>query len=233
MTVPLPDITSPYSAVLLKNESVADGLGEGPVGGMTKRTFDLLCAAIAFVVFSPLFVLIAILVKCSDGGPILYGHGRIGCSMQPFSCLKFRTMVVDADAVLAQYLRDRPEAAREWRETRKLKSDPRITAVGAILRQLSLDELPQLINILRGEMSVVGPRPIVLDEMKLYGKYARFYLRARPGLTGPWQVSGRNDVSYKRRVALDQAYVRTWSLWTDVAIVLRTIPAVIMMRGTY
>jgi exopolysaccharide production protein ExoY len=203
------------------------------VGGATKRSLDLACATIAVVVFSPLFLLVALLIKLSDGGPVLYRHPRVGCGGRPFSCLKFRTMMVDADAVLEQYLRESPEAAQEWRQTRKLKSDPRITSVGAVLRQLSLDELPQLINIIRGEMSVVGPRPIVSDEITLYGSHAPFYLRARPGLTGAWQVSGRNDVSYEGRVALDRAYVGNWSLWIDIKIVLRTIPAVITARGTY
>jgi len=204
-----------------------------PLGGITKRSFDLVCATIALVVFSPLFVLIAAFIKISDGGPVFYRHQRIGCGSRSFMCLKFRTMAVNCDDVFRRYLRESPQAAEEWRETRKLRQDPRITPIGSVLQQLSLDELPQLINIVRGEMSVVGPRPIVGEEMKLYGDAAVFYLRARPGLTGPWQVSGRNDVSYERRVDLDRAYVGSWSLWTDVVIVLRTIPAVILARGTY
>jgi exopolysaccharide production protein ExoY len=190
-------------------------------------------ASAAVITFSPLFVLVAMLVKLSDGGPVFYRHERIGYGLRPFSCLKFRTMATEAEIILERYLLDHPEAAVEWTTTRKLKSDPRVTTVGSVLRQLSLDELPQLINIIRGEMSLVGPRPIVLDEVQMFGRNVVFYVRARPGLTGAWQVSGRNDVSYGRRVALDRAYVSKWSLWRDLAIVLRTIPAVILARGTY
>jgi exopolysaccharide production protein ExoY len=140
---------------------------------------------------------------------------------------------VDADRALQDYLRANPQAYEEWRSTRKLKDDPRVTAVGAVLRKLSLDELPQLINILRGEMSVVGPRPVVEDELELYEASAVFYLRSRPGLTGLWQVSGRNDVSYAARIAFDTHYVTNWSLIKDMVIVARTIPAVCLSRGSY
>ena len=205
-----------------------------PLGGWLKRCFDLACASSALIVFSPIFLMIAALIKVSDGGPVFYRHQRIGCRSRPFSCFKFRTMVVDGgDEAFLRYLRISPEAAREWSEARKLKSDPRVTAVGAVLRELSLDELPQLINIVRGEMSIVGPRPIVSDEIEMYGPHASFYLRARPGLTGAWQVSGRSDVSYDQRVALDRAYVENWSLWVDIVNILKTVPAVLTAKGTY
>jgi exopolysaccharide production protein ExoY len=177
--------------------------------------------------------MIAALVKFSDNGPVLYGHRRIGHNGRTFKCLKFRTMAVNGDEILRNYLRDNPQAAEEWRATRKLKNDPRVTVVGTVLRKLSLDELPQLLNILRGEMSVVGPRPVVDEELNLYDSFAAFYLRTRPGLTGLWQISGRNDVSYESRIAFDTQYVQNWSLLGDVAIIVRTIPAVCMARGSY
>jgi exopolysaccharide production protein ExoY len=204
-----------------------------PLGGALKRGFDVLGASLALLVFSPLLILLALLVKLSDGGPILYGHARVGRSGRTFRCLKFRTMVMNGDAVLAAHLRADPDALSEWMATRKLKHDPRVTAVGAVLRKLSLDELPQLLNILSGDMSIVGPRPVVRDELDHYGKAAIFYLKSRPGLTGLWQVSGRNDVSYATRVALDRSYVENWSLLQDMLIIVKTVPAVCMSKGSY
>jgi exopolysaccharide production protein ExoY len=207
--------------------------GAPPVGGISKRSFDILVALAALVVLSPIFVLIMALVKYSDGGSVFYGHRRIGYNGSTFRCLKFRTMAEDGDAVLQRYLEQNPAAYEEWRATRKLQDDPRVTIVGTVLRKLSLDELPQLFNILRGEMSIVGPRPVVEDELELYESSAVYYLQTRPGLTGLWQVSGRNDVSYETRVAFDTHYVRNWSLASDLVIVARTIPAVCLSRGSY
>ena len=207
--------------------------GAPPVGGISKRSFDILVALAALVVLSPIFVLIMALVKSSDGGRVFYGHRRIGYNGSTFRCLKFRTMAENGDVLLQRYLDENPQAREEWRETRKLQDDPRVTVVGSVLRKLSLDELPQLINILRGEMSIVGPRPVVEDELELYEASAVYYLRSRPGLTGLWQVSGRNDVSYAARVAFDTHYVRNWSLTSDLVIVARTIPAVCLSRGSY
>ncbi|WP_416796359.1 sugar transferase [Ciceribacter azotifigens] len=207
--------------------------GTPPVGGVSKRVFDIVAASAALLLFSPLFLLIAALVKFSDGGRVFYGHRRVGHSGRSFHCLKFRTMREDADRILQEYLRDNPAAYEEWRTTRKLQDDPRVTVVGSVLRKLSLDELPQLINIIRGEMSVVGPRPVVEEELELYEVAAQFYLQSRPGLTGLWQVSGRNDVSYASRVALDSHYVQNWSLINDLIIVGRTVPAVCLSRGSY
>jgi exopolysaccharide production protein ExoY len=204
-----------------------------PVGGTAKRFIDIVVASCALIFFLPLIGLIAGLVKLSDGGPVFYGHLRIGHGWRSFRCFKFRTMVVNADEVLKRHLATSPEADREWAAARKLKRDPRITAVGSVLRKLSIDELPQLVNVLRGDMSIVGPRPIVSDEIGMYGPHAGFYVSARPGLTGPWQVSGRNDKSYDDRVTLDCAYVQNWSLRADIAIIVRTIPAVLSARGTY
>jgi len=204
-----------------------------PIGGATKRAIDIIVASLALILFLPLFGFVAALVKWCDPGPVLYAHRRVGYASRPFGCLKFRTMVVNGDEVLRNHLQSSPEAAREWAQTRKLKCDPRVTAVGFILRKLSIDELPQLINVLRGEMSIVGPRPIVYDEITMYGQDAGYYLRSRPGLTGAWQVSGRNDETYARRVSLDRQYVENWSLWQDAVIIVRTIPVLVSAKGSY
>jgi exopolysaccharide production protein ExoY len=204
-----------------------------PIGGEKKRLVDIIFSAGSLAFLMPLFGLIAILIKISDGGPVFYRHWRVGHAQRRFACLKFRTMVLDGDKALRQHLMASPNAAREWVETCKLKNDPRVTTIGALLRKLSLDELPQLINILRGEMSIVGPRPIVSDEVKKYGSHAELYFKARPGLTGLWQISGRNDKSYDERVELDCTYLRSWSLSSDIVIIAKTIPAVLTFRGTY
>ena len=182
----------------------------------------------------PLFGLVAAMVRFSDGGgPVFYGHPRIGRDGRPFRCLKFRTMVVNGDAVLERYLRSDPSIRAEWDATRKLRDDPRVTRLGAVMRQFSIDELPQLINVVRGEMSLVGPRPVVRGELDRYGRSAAHYLSVRPGLTGLWQVSGRSDTTYRRRVACDRLYVQRWSLARDIAIVARTVPIVCLSRGSY
>ncbi|KXF76620.1 exopolysaccharide biosynthesis protein [Paramesorhizobium deserti] len=204
-----------------------------PVGGVWKRSFDVVGAVLGLILLSPLFLMIALLVKFSDGGSVFYGHRRIGRDGNPFHCLKFRTMVEDGDAVLAAHFTANPEARAEWLATRKLQKDPRVTNVGTVLRKLSLDELPQLVNVLRGEMSLVGPRPVVKDEIDLYGPAAVYYFKSRPGLTGVWQISGRNDVSYDDRIAFDRYYVENWSFQKDIVIILKTIPAVCASRGSY
>ncbi|MEK1948594.1 MAG: sugar transferase, partial [Ensifer adhaerens] len=168
-----------------------------PIGRSSKRIVDLLIATTALVLLSPLLLIVAIIVKLSDRGPVFYSHTRIGLGGASFGCLKFRTMKSDASAQLAKLLEANPEAKIEWEATRKLKSDPRVTVVGEILRESSIDELPQLINVVRGEMSLVGPRPITAEELPLYGEYVSSYVAGRPGLTGHWQTSGRNDVSYQ------------------------------------
>jgi exopolysaccharide production protein ExoY len=204
-----------------------------PVGGAAKRVVDVALATSCLLLFLPLFALVAAAIIGLDGRPFIYRHPRIGHGCRRFYCLKFRTMAANSDEILARHLVAFPEAAREWAETRKLKNDPRITALGAVLRKTSLDELPQLINVIRGDMSLVGPRPIVSDEVQMYGSDAHYYFLARPGLTGAWQVSGRNDQSYERRVALDRDYVENWHLHKDLRIIIRTLPVVFLAKGSY
>lgn len=206
----------------------------GPaIGGVIKRAFDVVVAVSGMAILSPLLLMLAALVKISDGGSIVYGHRRVGRNGTVFRCWKFRTMVENGDEVLRAHFTRNPKDHEEWVATRKLQNDPRVTRVGAVLRRLSLDELPQIINILRGEMSFVGPRPVVQDELELYGNSVFYYLRTRPGLTGLWQVSGRNDVSYGARIAFDRHYVENWSFAYDLQILARTVPAVIASRGSY
>jgi undecaprenyl-phosphate galactose phosphotransferase len=197
-----------------------------------KRAFDLAVGGLLFVLLAPLFALLSWQVA-RTGRPVFYRHRRIGKGGREFACLKFRTMVPEAEAVLAAHLAARPEALLEWERDHKLKDDPRITRIGAWLRRTSLDELPQLINVLRGEMSLVGPRPVVAEELARYGDNIVYYVESTPGLTGLWQVSGRNDVSYDTRVAFDRHYVENWSLFEDVRIIVKTVPAVWMSRGSY
>lgn len=205
----------------------------GPVGGTSKRVFDALMASILLVCLLPLFFFVALAIKLHDRGPVFYRHIRIGRNCSRFSCLKFRTMVVDADRRLEDHLKAHPAAAFEWRMTQKLKDDPRVTALGVMLRKTSLDELPQLLNIIKGDMSIVGPRPIVRAEMAKYGPALAAYFRARPGLTGQWQVSGRNDLSYDKRVALDRHYIEEWSFSKDLQILIKTFGVVVSSRGCY
>lgn len=187
---------------------------------------DIVVASLGLVLLSPLMVTVAVLIRLTMGGPVLFGHRRIGHDGRVFRCYKFRTMIVDAHEALRQYLASNPQAEKEWRETNKLRDDPRITLLGRFLRKASIDELPQLINVLRGDMSCVGPRPIVADELARYGENALDYLQTRPGLTGAWQVSGRSSLSYADRVALDAEYVQHWSISKDLLILAKTIPAV-------
>ncbi len=197
---------------------------------LLKRAFDIAAASVFLLALTPLLLAIALMVRCS-GGPAFYRHQRIGLGGRRFGCMKFRSMATDGDRVLAALLAADAEAAAEWAATQKLRNDPRITPIGRLLRATSLDELPQLFNVLRGDMSLVGPRPVVQAELAFYGEDARYYLQTRPGLTGLWQVSGRSDTSYAQRVQLDSWYVRNWSLWHDVAILARTVPVVLLRRG--
>lgn len=210
-----------------------DGWCGSIVGGCLKRWFDATAALAAILLFMPLFCLIALAIKFWDGGPVIYRHSRVGLKGAAFDCLKFRSMVINADEVLARHLATNSQAAAEWQKDRKLKRDPRITRLGASMRKTSIDELPQLLNILKGEMSFVGPRPIVIEEVPKYGPVIAHYLRARPGLTGPWQVGGRNDLDYATRVALDRGYVENWSFWGDLTIIAKTARVVVAPRGGY
>jgi exopolysaccharide production protein ExoY len=197
-----------------------------------KRGIDAVLTAAMLVVASPVMIVLWGLVKL-DGGPGFYGHVRIGRNGREFRCLKFRSMVVDADAVLGHHLTKNPSAQAEWQATQKLARDPRVTWIGRFLRESSLDELPQLFNVLVGHMSLVGPRPVVQEELaRFYGpEDQKAYLSIRPGVTGLWQVSGRSDVAYARRVALDTEYVRSASLSLDVNILWRTIGVVLLRKG--
>lgn len=198
-----------------------------------KLAFDRAAAALGLVLLLPLLAIIAALIYLRDPGPVLFAHERIGRNGKRFRCYKFRTMKMDGDAVLERHLASDPQAACEWKATRKLRRDPRVTALGDALRRSSIDELPQLINILRGEMSIVGPRPIVEEEVHHYGQAIEDYLSVRPGLTGLWQISGRSDIGYIDRVRLDQTYVRTRSFPGDLRIILRTVGVVLTQRGSY
>lgn len=206
--------------------------GASPVGGVVKRSFDVVCAGLALICLAPLMLGFALAIRLTSPGPALFGHVRVGHDGRLFKCWKFRTMVTNGPEILAAHLRDNPEARREWEATQKLRDDPRVTPLGRVLRALSIDELPQLLNILSGEMSIVGPRPVTEGELQRYGASATHYLRARPGLTGLWQISGRSDVSYERRVLMDRYYVANWSFASDVAIVAKTVPAVVMAKGS-
>lgn len=198
-----------------------------------KRVFDLAGAALLILVFAPLFVALALWIRAADGGPAIFGHWRVGRDGRRFRCFKFRSMVPDAQQILHDYLALHPEAKAEWNAGFKLRADPRITPFGAFLRKTSLDELPQLFNVLLGDMSLVGPRPIVWQELEKYGAARRYYLSVRPGITGLWQVKGRSDTSYAARVEFDRHYVQHWSLWTDIYILTATLPAVLLRRGAY
>jgi len=198
-----------------------------------KRTIDLVFGVVAFLLVLPVMALIALAILLESGQPVFFLQERIGFGNSRFRIRKFRTMVVDADEVLRSYLATHPEAQCEWDETHKLRRDPRVTLVGRFLRRTSLDELPQLWNVLRGEMSLAGPRPIVETEIPRYGTAFGFYLLTRPGLTGLWQVSGRNDTTYRRRVELDVQYVRNWTPSLDFTVFLKTFNAVLRGRGAY
>ncbi len=202
-------------------------------GGPLCRIFDIVVALAVILFTAPLLIAIALGVKLHDGGPALFGHQRIGLGGRTFRCFKFRSMVVDAEAKLAALLTSDPQARAEWELDFKLRQDPRITPLGDFLRRSSLDELPQLFNVLLGDMSIVGPRPIVKSEVERYGARIESYHAVRPGITGLWQVSGRNDVSYRRRVAMDAVYARGKCLSWDVKILLLTVPAVFLAKGSY
>lgn len=197
-----------------------------PLRRAIKFGWEWAACALGLVLVSPLF-LVAWFLICRDGGPMLFAHERVGRSGQPFRCLKFRTMVVDADQRLRELLENDPEAAAEWAAHQKLKNDPRITRLGRFLRRTRLDEVPQFINVLKGEMALIGPRPVTAEELARYGRLQRLYKSVRPGITGLWQVSGGNSMSYDERVALETRYIRDWSLRLDFIIVCRTIREVL------
>lgn len=198
----------------------------------TKRALDLVVGFAMLIFFAPVMILVALAVRATSAGPILFRQVRIGARGETFECFKFRTMRVDAEKVLAEIMATRADLRREWDENQKLGVDPRVTGIGAFLRNSSLDELPQLFNVLRGEMSLVGPRPIVKAEIPRYGRYSQSYFKMKPGISGLWQVSGRNAVSYRRRIAADVLYARSRSFRMDLQILVMTVPAVLTGRGS-
>jgi undecaprenyl-phosphate galactose phosphotransferase len=205
---------------------------DGMAYNQVKRIFDIVLASIALILAAPALLAISLLVRL-DGGTALYSHKRVGQRGQLFNCLKFRSMRTDSDELLRQVLKSDDTARAEWEADHKLTDDPRVTPLGRFMRATSIDELPQLINIVRGDMSLVGPRPIVEAELVKYGQHRDLYLRAIPGLTGLWQVSGRSDTTYEQRVALDVEYIKRWSLSLDLVILLRTIRVVLKGKGAY
>jgi lipopolysaccharide/colanic/teichoic acid biosynthesis glycosyltransferase len=225
------------SEVALARYQSANGTLVGQSGAPRRissfRVFDVTLGIIALLAFMPIMAIVALAVWIQDGGPVLYGQRRLGRDGRTFVCLKFRSMFVDSNERLQQILSTDPEARQEWLENHKLKSDPRVTPIGEILRKSSLDELPQLFNVIVGDMSLVGPRPIVEAEIAKYGRYYRHYCSVTPGITGLWQVSGRSDVSYRRRVAMDVAYARSKSLAFDISLLCATVPAVLGRKGSY
>lgn len=201
--------------------------------GAGEPYFDHILAAIILLLLSPLLLMVALAIAIFDPGPVFFRHQRVGLDGRPFGCFKFRTMVVGAEAKLQQLLDSDPESVREWRETQKLRSDPRVTPLGKFLRKTSLDELPQLFNVVRGEMSLVGPRPIVREEAERYGHLFQQYCSVKPGMTGLWQISGRSDIEYYERVILDARYVALKSVWGDFRIMVLTVPAVLSRKGSF
>lgn len=198
----------------------------------TKRLFDITASTVLLVLLLPLMLWTAIRIR-RDGGHAIFAHHRVGRQGRRFPCFKFRSMVTDAEERLQTLLEESPELKAQWDRDHKIKDDPRISPVGHFLRRTSLDELPQLFNVLRGEMSLVGPRPVIAAELERYGDDAQYYLMVRPGITGLWQVSGRNDVDYDTRVYLDTWYVKNWSMWYDIAILFKTLRVVIRRDGAY
>ena len=198
-----------------------------------KRIFDLVLCIIGLVIVVPVCLVIAIAVRLDSKGPAIFVHRRIGQGGRTFPCYKFRTMIPNAQEVLESYLTTHPEARKEWETDYKLKDDPRVTHLGAFLRKTSLDELPQVFNVLKGDMSLVGPRPIVEGEIPKYGEYFRDFCIVPPGITGMWQASGRSDTTYEERVQMDTWYVRNWSVWIDITYLCKTFWIVLARKGAY
>lgn len=204
-----------------------------PLNRYLKAIFDFIVTLVGTLAISPILVFIALWIYKDSPGPVIFKHIRIGKNGKEFPCYKFRSMCIDAKEKLEKLLDTDPEVRAEWEKDFKLKNDPRITKSGAFLRKTSLDELPQIFNVLKGEMSLVGPRPIIKAEMERYGEYINDYLMVKPGITGMWQVSGRNDIDYTERVLLDSWYVRNWSIWIDLVMLFKTIAVVLFRKGAY
>jgi exopolysaccharide production protein ExoY len=204
-----------------------------PTGLIWKRLIDIVLALSGIVLLAPLLTICFLVTVLTSPGPALFRHRRVGFKGKHFDCLKFRTMVADAPERLRQLLDSDPVAAAEWADSRKLRYDPRVTAIGAILRKSSLDELPQLFNVLKGEMSIVGPRPVTEEELVRYSSAVNAYLACRPGITGLWQVSGRSTTTYNKRIACDTFYARNWSMTLDAKILIVTIPSLLVSDNAY
>lgn len=200
---------------------------------LAKRIFDLILTIIGGILISPILLILAVVVGVDNKGRIIFAHRRVGRKGKPFPCYKFQTMVPNAQERLEEYLAKNPEARKEWEESFKLTNDPRVTKLGAFLRKTSLDELPQLWNVLMGDMSLVGPRPIVAKEVKFYGENIEEYYMVPPGITGMWQVNGRSDTTYEERVGMDTWYVRNWSVWIDLVYLFKTVKTVFTGKGAY
>lgn len=200
-------------------------------GDFTKRLFDVIFSLSVLILFFPLYLILATLIAISSPGPIFYVQERVGKNYKPFGCLKFRTMVDNADDLLSDLMTTSPHLRQEFEDNFKLKQDPRITAIGKFLRLTSLDEFPQFWNVLKGDMSVVGPRPLVPEELPKYGRYMDKVLTIQPGITGLWQVSGRNDIPYNQRVQIDVYYVNARNVWLDLWIVFKTIGVIIFPKN--
>jgi len=199
-----------------------------------KRFFDIVFSALVLIIGAPIFLIIAITIRLQSKGKAFYTHKRIGRAGKPFHCYKFRTMYMDADARHRALLESDTSLAEEWERTRKLKNDPRVTSLGAFLRKTSLDELPQFWNVLKGDLSVVGPRPVVYEEIvKYFGSKAAKILSFRPGITCIWQVSGRSDIDYSKRIELDEKYVDNYSILLDLLLIVKTVPSMIFSKGAY
>lgn len=235
MPVPDPPANGPGGDVVGDVVVVPDvsPLASAPGWRACKRALDVVASAILIALCLPAMLLIALAIKIGSPGPILFRHRRVGRGGEEFDLLKFRTMVVDAEAALEAHLRSDPRLLEEWNSAHKLRDDPRVTRIGRFLRKSSLDELPQLFNILAGQMSLVGPRAVVRAELERFGALAPTILSVKPGLTGLWAVSGRNDLSYDQRALLEHRYVTGWSLPLDLGILVRTIPAVLRGHGAY
>ena len=230
VTYSFPEAGTHASGRSRRNNRVPSGLFRYRV---LKRSLDIVAVLVAAPVLVPLFFVVACLVVLSSPGPVFYSHRRIRQNGAFFSMWKFRTMCVNSAEVLEEYLTEHPEARAEWNKCHKLRHDPRVTRVGLFLRRYSIDELPQIWNVLTGQMSLVGPRPIVAAEVEKYKDSFSFYCRVKPGLTGIWQISGRSELTYDQRVALDREYVERWSLRKDLKILLKTFPSVVNQDGAF
>ncbi|KAA5806382.1 sugar transferase [Thermoanaerobacterium thermosaccharolyticum] len=214
---------------ILKLKEVFIGGSEGHV----KRLIDFILSFVAIIILSPLFIILAVLIKIDSKGPVFFVQDRIGLNGKLFKAYKFRTMILNAEEILLKWLEENPDIRDEYLINHKLKDDPRVTRVGKFLRKTSLDELPQLFNVLKGDMSLVGPRPYLVRELNDVSSYAKYLWRVPPGITGLWQISGRNDVDFEGRLKMDMQYISNWNIWLDLNILFKTIPAVLKKDGAY